>query len=546
MRPLETGTSHGWRPGLAGKLAVSLVLSLAAILLVFSMLNLRTQRRQSEELVLRSALRVTGLIQRSTRYQMLHNDRAALDQALRDIGEENGISHVRLFSRDGVIRIAAGKGGDAPPPPVIDPENTQPSWRTVPARAADPSSGRHLNVIRPIANEASCSNAACHAHPASHKVLGVIDAHLSLEEVDAQIAEHQKQLARFSFTAIALLCAVSLLFIWRVVYRPVRALRVGTARVASGDLAYRIPESSRDELGELAHSFNHMTAELQDAREEITSWAHTLEERVEAKTRELERARRSLAATETMASLGKISAAVAHEVNNPLFGILTYARLALRDNENAPGQEKTVERLRVIERESRRCGDIIRNLLNFARPRQPSRQPTDLASLASHALALLKHPFELQNITVEQAFPPDLPAVRCDPAQIQQVFVALLVNAGEAMRGSGGAIHIAAGHRADEVDIRIADTGPGIPGPVLPHIFEPFYTTKAEAQGTGLGLAVARSIVEQHGGSLSAANRAGGGAEFLIRLPVAPPDLPAAGAASDERSAFEETFHGKQ
>ena len=247
-----------------------------------------------------------------------------------------------------------------------------------------------------------------------------------------------------------------------------------------------------------------------------------------------------------MASLGKISAAVAHEVNNPLFGILTYARLALRDNENAPGQEKTVERLRVIERESRRCGDIIRNLLNFARPRQPSRQPTDLASLASHALALLKHPFELQNITVEQAFPPDLPPVRCDPAQIQQVFVALLVNAGEAMRGSGGAIHIAAGHRADEVDIRIADTGPGIPGPVLPHIFEPFYTTKAEAQGTGLGLAVARSIVEQHGGSLSAANRAQGGAEFLIRLPVAPPDLPAAGAAPDERSAFEETFHGKQ
>ena len=546
MKALETWSPRGWLPGLAGKLAVSLVLSLAAILLVFSMLNLRIQRRQSEDLVLRSALRVTALIQRSTRYQMLHNDRDALHQVLKDIGEENGISHVRLFNRDGAIRIAAGKGPGTPPAPVIDQENPKPSWRIVPSRDGPSPSGRQLNVVRPIPNEASCSNAACHAHPASHKVLGVIDAHLSLAEVDAQIAEHQNLLARFSLTAIALLCAISLLFIWRVVYRPVRALRVGTARVASGDLAYRIPESSRDELGALAHSFNHMTAELQDAREEITSWAHTLEQRVDAKTRELERARRSLAATETMASLGKISAAVAHEVNNPLFGILTYARLALRDNENTPGQEKTVERLRVIERESRRCGDIIRNLLNFARPRQPSRQPTDLASLASHALALLKHPFELQNVAVEQSFPPDLPAVRCDPAQIQQVFVALLVNAGEAMRGGEGSIHMAAEHRGDEVDIRIADTGPGIPGSVLPHIFEPFYTTKAETQGTGLGLAVARSIVEQHGGSLSAANRAQGGAEFLIRLPVAPPDLPTVGAAPDERSAFEETFHGKQ
>lgn len=541
MTDWKTRFPIGWPPGLAGKLALSLVFSLAAILLVFSVLNLRLQRRQSEDLVLRSGLRVTDLIQRSTRYQMLHNDRAALDQALQDIGEEDGISHVRLFNREGVVRFSTGKGGDAPAAPTIDQQNLKPVWRILPS-----TMGRQLNVVRPIPNEASCSNAACHAHPAGHKVLGVIDAHLSLAEVDAQIAEHQSLLARFSVAAIGVLCVVSLLFIWRVVYRPVQALQKGTARVASGDLGYRIPETSGDELGALAHSFNHMTGELQEAREEITAWTRTLEQRVEAKTRELERAHRSLAATETMASLGKISAAVAHEVNNPLFGILTYARLALRDNENAAGQEKTVERLRVIERESKRCGDIIRNLLNFARPQKPSRQPTDLVALADHSLALLKHQFELQSISVERSFPADFPAVRCDQAQIQQVFVALLVNAGEAMRPNAGAVRIAAECKGDEVDIRISDTGPGIPDLVLPHIFEPFYTTKAETQGTGLGLAVARSIVEQHGGSLTAANRPEGGAEFLIRLPVAPPDLPPDGAPNSERSAFEEAFHGKQ
>jgi len=545
MTASMTRSPIGWPPGLAGKLALSLVLSLAAILLVFSVLNLRLQRKQSEDLVLRNAQRVTGLIQRSTRYQMLHNDRPALGQALRDIGEEEGIARVRLFNPDGVVRFSEGKGQAPLDPPAMDQDRLAPSWRILEAAPQAGRPGRLLNVTRPIANEASCSNAACHAHPASQKVLGVIDAHLSLAEVDAQIAEHQDLLARFSVTAVAMLCAVSLLFIWRVVYRPVRALQKGTARVASGDLEYRIPESSRDELGELAHSFNHMTGQLHEAQQEITAWTRTLEQRVEAKTRELERAHRSLAATETMASLGKISAAVAHEVNNPLFGILTYARLALRDVDGVAGQERTVERLGVIERESRRCGEIIRNLLNFARPQKPSRQPTDLEALTGHALALLKHQFELQGISLERVFSPDFPAVRCDPAQIQQVFVALLVNAAEAMRGGGG-VRIEGRTVGDEVELRFADTGPGIPDLVLPHIFEPFYTTKAEAQGTGLGLAVARSIIEQHGGRIAAANRPQGGAEFLIRLPVAPPDLPPDGAAHDERSAFEEAFHGNQ
>jgi two-component system NtrC family sensor kinase len=268
-----------------------------------------------------------------------------------------------------------------------------------------------------------------------------------------------------------------------------------------------------------------MTADLAAANDEITSWARTLEDRVERKTRELERAQATLVASEKMAALGKLAATVAHEVNNPLSGVITYARLTLkRLAEGAPdaaAREAMAANLGIIERESRRCGEIMRNLLTFARQTVTERRPNDAGALVERALDLVRHQLALSGIALETRLAEGLPPVWCDAGQIQQVILALLMNAIEAMpRGGRLEVATALGPGEPPFAITVRDDGIGIDPAALPRIFEPFFTTKEDAHRTGLGLAVAQSIVEQHGGSISVRSDPGAGTEFTVRLPV--------------------------
>jgi len=523
------------RRGLAGKLALSLVLSILVTFAVFGYINLRFQRRAAEELLIQSADRITDVIQRSTRYQMMHNDREGLYQVIRDMGSEPGIRRVRIFNKEGRITFSTDPGEVNQ---VVDKQaeacygchsQGKPLEKlSRPDRARvfqSPGGGaRSLGMIKPLENQPQCSNADCHAHPESQRILGVIDVHLSLAGVEEQLATTQRNVVIFTAFAVVLICAVSIWFIWAVVYRPIRGLINGTHRVADGDLTYRLPVNSADELGDLAISFNKMTTELASANREITEWARTLEDRVDKKTRELERAHTSLVRSEKMASLGKLAATVAHEVNNPLFGILTYARLCIKDlgQEGMPAAaaHKMSERLKLIERESRRCGDIIRNLLTFARQAPQRREPNNLNELVDRALALVHHQLDLQGIELEKNLAPDLPPISCDAGQFQQVVLVLFVNAAEAM-GNGGTLAVSTHFDAanDQAVIDVRDTGPGIPDDMIHQIFDPFFTTKDDKLRTGLGLAVARSIIEQHAGSITVTSQAGQGAHFTVTLP---------------------------
>jgi len=299
----------------------------------------------------------------------------------------------------------------------------------------------------------------------------------------------------------------------------------GTKSLAQGDLDHRLEVHSRDELGELAASFNEMAGALARARQEITDWGHTLEDRVEQKTRELEGAQRSLVLREKMASLGKLAATVAHEVNNPLAGILTYAGLSVKQLNkmscDPAGRAEIIENLRTIERESRRCGELMRNLLTFARQVPSQRELNDLNQLVKQGLALVHHKLELSEIELVENLQADLPPVRCDAGQMSQLALVLMVNAIEAMPG-GGVLEVSTGvdPAGENVTLQVRDTGMGIPAEVLPHIFDPFFTTKDTQQSTGLGLAVAHSIVEQHGGEISVNSIPGNGSEFKVSLPL--------------------------
>lgn len=521
------------RFGLAAKLAVCLVASTAAFFAIFGYVMLREQRRYSEDLMLQAADRVSDVIRSSTRYQMLNNDREALYHAIQEIGREPGIRRIRIFNKDGRISFST----DLREVNTVVDKNAEQCYachaqqapltkldRPDRARIFREAKGgqRVLGVIRPVENAPECSNAACHSHPAAQRVLGVIDAHVALGTVDAQARQYQLHLAGFMGMAVVLVSLFSVVFIWVVVYRPVKALIAGTRRVAGGDLSYRLPVGSDDELGDLASSFNRMTQEVSNVQSEI-------EERVRRKAEELGRAHKSLLANEKLASIGKLAATVAHEVNNPLFGILTYARLTLKElgKGDQGNREEMREQLQVIERESKRCGEIMRNLLTFSRqaPSHPDFQ--DIGALIERAVVLVRHKAELQQIELRTQVAADLPQVYCDAGQVQQVILVLLVNATEAMP-RGGLLEVTADLVPDSetVRVRVRDTGGGIPAEVQSKIFEPFFTTKEDQQRTGLGLAVARGIVEQHGGEITVESTPGEGTEFSVMLPVATPVAP--------------------
>jgi two-component system NtrC family sensor kinase len=527
MRTSTNSRATALRLGLAAKLAICVIASTAAFFALFGYINLRMERAHSESLIEQAAGRITNVILRSTRYEMLHNDRDALANIIQEIGSEPAIQRVRIFNKDGRITLSteapevntmvdktaeACAGCHAQRVPLTSLKRPDRS-RTF----TDMQGHRVLGVIRPIDNSPACSSAACHVHPAGQRVLGVIDANLSLATVDGQLSQHQANLAGFLVGAIVFGSLLAVLFIWVMVYRPVRELIDGTDRVAGGDLDYRLPVHSDDELGDLARSFNKMTEEVAGVQEKI-------EEQVRRKTAELERVHKTLLGAEKMASIGKLAATVAHEINNPLFGILTYARLTRRGllQHEFEGRDEMAGQLETIERESKRCGDLVKNLLTFSRQAPSHREANDLNTVVERAVLLVRHKLDMQGIELKQHLAEGLPPVECDANQIQQVILVLMMNASEAM-ATGGTLEIATtfDEGSEQGIVTVKDTGNGISPDVLPHIFDPFFTTKEDQHRTGLGLAVAHSIVEQHAGEISVRSTPGEGAEFRLALPGA-------------------------
>jgi two-component system NtrC family sensor kinase len=383
---------------------------------------------------------------------------------------------------------------------------------------------RVLGIITPIENQPSCSNAACHAHPAEQKILGVLDTNLSLAKADVQVAESSRRMIAYTGCALLLIALLSWFFVWQVVGGPVKALERGTERLAAGDLGYQIAEQSNDEIGELARSFNSMSRQLHAEHNENVSWTRTLEERVEQKTRELKRAHEHALHTEKMASIGKMAAVLAHEINNPLSGILTYAKLLRkwidRDDGGRARRQEICDSLDLIASESRRCGDLVKNLLTFSRTTPMNLQPANLNQVVDRSLRLVQHQLDLAGIQVQPQLDPDLPPVLCDAAQIEQVILALVMNALDALPQGGNLwITTSFSHEPNHVQIVVRDDGSGIPAEILPRIFEPFLTTKETGRGVGLGLAISHSILERHNGNIEVQSEAGRGTTFTVTLP---------------------------
>ncbi len=358
----------------------------------------------------------------STFWDMLENHRPALHREMVTIGRQKGIEKIRLFNPTGRIMFSSveqeiGKSLDKQAEACIachaaDQPLSRPPTKAR-ARIYRAEDGhRVLGMIRPIHNETRCWNSSCHAHSREVAVLGVLDVNLSMAEADARIAADQR---RMILLAVVIVVTISSLLLWfgeRLVLRPVRELIAGTRRVADGDLSTMLPGASSTELGDLARAFNEMTKKLGDAQRQLTQ-------------------------ADKLASVGRLAAGVAHEINNPLTGVLTYASFLQKRLADRP---EVKEDLEVIVRETKRCRDIVRGLLDFSRQSPPKHEPTDLNEIVRRAVAVVMNQLMLRRVALEFALAEALERVPADANQLQQVVVNLVMNAADAIGDGGGTI----------------------------------------------------------------------------------------------------------
>ncbi len=512
-------------------LIILLMISFAGIMYF----NVTSYTNHVNESVINSAIQASDLIKRSARYSMLKNDRENLSNIIMTVGQENGMEGIRIYNKPGKIAFSNDLGEVDT---IVDKklEQCYVCHEKEPAQVhlttksririlTAPQGYRVLGLINPIENEPDCFTADCHAHSPKDKLLGLLDVKISLKAVDEETYRTRKKMVLLSSVMIFVTALLFAGFILRLVHIPIRKLAKGTREVANLNLDYAIDFVSKDEMGELAQSFNQMTKQLKAANEANQEWSSTLEKKVKEKSEELRKAQAHLLLVEKIASLGKLSAVVAHEINNPMSGILTYAKLCLKiiQNPASLSQEQTssvVQFLSVIRDEAVRCGDIVKNLLIFAKKDFGKWSEESLNKIIHNSVQLVKHKVQIKELELSEELADGNDIIYCDASGIQHILVALFINAIDAM-SKGGKLKIQTIFMdgRQEVQIIISDTGTGIPEEILPHIFEPFVSTK---ESTGLGLAVVYGIIQQHKGEIEVDSKPNQGTTFTITLPRRP------------------------
>lgn len=299
---------------------------------------------------------------------------------------------------------------------------------------------------------------------------------------------------------LLILSAVVSLFWSRLITKPLELLSSAAKGVGQGRFNVRVEPFSRDEIGDLAQSFNQMASELED-RETA-----------------LKNSQAALIQSEKMAAFGQLGAGIAHEVKNPLAGILGFAQLTIRKLDPGSPMYKNLE---IIEKETKRCKNIMDNLLKFARQEKLVHEATDVNRIVEDACAIVNHQLELSKVKLEKFLAPELPTIHGNANQLQQVIMNLMINALQALNGTPGMVTVSTCfQRPSHVEIHVKDTGPGIPTEIQKRIFEPFFTTKPAGKGSGLGLSVSYGIIKEHNGEIRLESEEGKGAEFIIALPL--------------------------
>lgn len=476
-----------------------------ALVGLFSFFITKSNQRSFISKVEHYANQLSEMIKSSTKSDMLFYRRERVHEIIDTIGQQEGIEKVRIFNKEGIIIYSSDRT-------VVGTMVDKRAEACYACHTADrplerlsisertrifqlENRVRSLGIINPIYNEPSCWQADCHVHSQEQKVLGVLDVSMSLAEVDRLTRENQTMLILFTLGAMVIISFILWFFFQRLITRPVQSIVAATNAVSAGNLSYELEVKRNDELGHLGNSFNEMIRNLAEAQTQLYH-------------------------SDKLASLGRLAAGVAHEINNPLTGVLTYSSFLLKRAQADPQMKSDLE---IIVRETKRCRDIVKNLLDFARPISTGKKTVSIIDVLNRALNIVDNQLTFNHIEVQKDFADSLPEVHIDEGQLQQVFINLLVNASDAIGNDGGTISLTARSSRVQgkefVQIEVSDTGCGIAPENLSKIFEPFYSTK-DLKGTGLGLSVVWGIIHNHQGTIAVNSEIGQGSQFIVRIPA--------------------------
>ncbi len=516
------------RISLIFKLTIATCLILLVFMLFFAYINITTIKTMLLKEAISEADKFGETIIKTTHYEMLENRRERAYEMIQKVGTLQGLDHIRMINKNGKITFSTeideigrhlNKKEAGCNMCHTDNELKVHASTMNRSRVFINKRGKQvLGIAKAIYNEEGCYLSACHSHSPEQRTLGVLDVIVSLDNMNMQVGDYRNKIV---FLILLLLISVSLTItfsIHRLVNRPLKGLLAQTKKLSQGDLDAQLQNRSNDEMGELSEAFNQMTASLKSARLEVTEWGKNLEAKVSERTREIRQMQTQLIRSEKLVSLGRLVAGIAHEINNPLTGILMFAKLT----SNSPNLDPFLKKdLAVIINETNRCAKIVNGLLDFSRESIPQKKPASLNNIMEVTLALIGQQSIFHNIHFVRGYQPDLPLIPVDENQIEQVFINILLNAGQSMTG-GGAIRIETFTENGEFNcVKITDTGTGITEENIERIFDPFFTTKND-KGAGLGLSISYGIIERHGGKIEVQSDVREGTTFTIKLPLFP------------------------
>ena len=484
---------------------------------------------------------ISSIVEGALYYSMLKNDRSSLQNTIDVINTLSGIEDVNMydsennlvhssFSADTINRHNPDCKGCHPNIGTMFPYKEK-SFRIISMNSDCQMSQKSYNyrllLIRsPILNEKSCYTASCHAHNKSDVVLGSLITKIPLNNFDAAVKKSSTSfLLLASFTTIFLVPFI-ILFTNRKIKKPLNAIVIASEAVSNGDENTRleIKPNLLSDMRMVSLAFNNMLDNLHRVNKELENWSHQLEYKVQKKTEELSEIQNELIHVEKIASLGKLSSSVAHEINNPLSGVLTYTKLVYKQlsrmDMEAGSKASVLKYLTVIEKETKRCGDIVKGLLDFSRKDQQNFEYRHLNEILKETYDLMAHKMAMTDTGFYTDYSAKSDLIYCSENQIKQACVAILVNASEAISENGEIVMKTVNPDEDHIRLEISDNGIGIAPEDIPHVLEPFFSSKQKVSGIGLGLAVVNGIVQSHKGKIEIDSELGKRTTISITLPL--------------------------